>query len=113
MIPEDAWLKKIEELISAKLEGQDLDNQYLAQEMRMSERQFYRKIKAKSGLSPNHFIRTCRLKKAMEFIEKGEYLTVQEVALTVGYQNVHYFSKVFVAEYGESPMEVLKRLSLR
>ena len=113
MISEDLWLKKLEAIIATKLDDSTLDNQYLAYEMGLSERQFHRKTKASSGFSPNHFIRTYRLKKAMEFITKGQYLTVQEVALHVGYQNTHYFSKVFLAEHGESPMEVLKRLKLR
>lgn len=113
MISEDSWLKKLETIIATKLDDPTLDNQYLAQEMGMSERQFYRETKASSRLSPNHFIRTYRLKKAMEFIEEGQYLTVQEVALRVGYQNIHYFSKIFLTEHGESPMEVLKRLNLR
>ncbi len=72
-----------------------LDNQYLAKAMTISERQLYRKIKETIGQSPNQFIRSYRLKKAMEFIESKKYLTVQEVAGRVGYQNVYYFNKVF------------------
>lgn len=113
MVSENIWLKKLETIIATKLDAPTLDNQYLAQAMAVSERQLYRKIKEISGQSPNQFIRNYRLKKAMEFIESRQYLTVQEVAGKVGYQNVHYFSKAFFAAHGESPMQVLKRFNLR
>lgn len=113
MVSKDSFLKNLEAIIEESLTNEDLDNQYLAQELAISERQLYRKIKEIVNQSPNQFIRSYRLKKAMELIESQQYTTVQEIAMSVGYQNVHYFSKIFLAAHGETPMEVLKRLNLR
>ncbi len=113
MTSKDFFLEKLETIIEQALTNQDLDNQYLAHEMGISERQLYRKVKETAGVSPNQFIRSYRLKKAMALIESKRYSTVQEIAAKVGYQNLYYFSKVFLVEFGESPMQVLKRLNLR
>lgn len=107
------WLEQLIILLDAHIANEDLDNQFLASLMDISERQFYRKVKLLTGASPNLYIRKYRLAKAKEYIQNGDYLTVQEIALAVGYQNLHYFSKAFEKAYEITPMQLLKDLGHR
>jgi len=107
------WLNQLLIILEAHLSNEDLDNQFIANLMDISERQFYRKVKSLTGESPNLYIRKYRLAKAKSYIQDGDFLTVQEIALAVGYQNLHYFSKAFEKAYEITPMQLLKKLGHR
>ena len=107
------WLNQLSIILDTNLIHENLGNQILADTMHIRERQFYRKVKKMTGLSPNQFIPLFRLERAMTFIQKGDYLTVQEIALAIGYQNLYYFSKIFEKEYDITPMQLLKKLGRR
>ena len=75
--------------------------------MRMSERQFYRCVEDFFGESPNNYIRRVRLEKASEMVNSGEYNTVKEIAMRVGFRKVSYFSKLFKDKEGVAPSTLL------
>ncbi|MEM6318199.1 MAG: helix-turn-helix domain-containing protein [Bacteroidota bacterium] len=107
------WLEKLLAIVDYQLGQQKLDNQKLAAEMGLSKRQLYRKVKNLTDTSPNLYIRKYRLDKAWQLIESGQFQTVQQIGIAVGYQNIHYFSKEFEKEFGEKPLQVLIRLGYR
>ena len=76
MKSQDIWLEKLEGILEKSFAYQDLDNQYLAKEMGISERQLYRKVKIITRQSPNLFIRSHRLEKAMALIESKAFLSI-------------------------------------
>ena len=112
-VTDSFWLDKFLSLLELNLGQPQLSNEFLAKEMGISKRQFYRKVKAETGVSPNHFIQQYKLQKAMKMLQSGNFHTVQEISLKLGYQNQHYFSMAFEKKYHERPFEVLKRLGLR
>ena len=107
------WLEKLEFILETYLGESELDNEFLANEMGISTRQFYRKTRELTNQSPNQYIRQYKLQKALEFIHSGQYQTVQEISFIIGFKNSHYFSKAFEKKYGESPLLVLRRLGYR
>ncbi|MEZ4885308.1 MAG: AraC family transcriptional regulator [Chitinophagales bacterium] len=103
------WLKRIYRLILENLSEFDFTNSTLAEELSISERQLYRIVKELTGLSPNLYIRQIRLQEAYKFLQTGQFHTIRELALLVGYQKIEYFTRLFTAEFGVHPMEILKQ----
>ena len=56
--------------------------------------------------SPKKYIVRCRLTKAKNIIESGEYGSIGEVAEIVGYQDALYFSKHFKSYFGFPPSKI-------
>lgn len=73
----------------------------VAEEIAMSERQFYRKLKSVVDLTPKEYMRRFRLNKARELLASGK--PSNYVAFEVGFSSQSYFSKCFKAQYGVSP----------
>ena len=71
----------------------------------LSERQLRRKIKELTGLSPLEFIRQIRLLQAKELLSKQAFNSVAEISAAVGFNNPHYFSRLFKNMFGKSPAE--------
>ncbi len=103
------WLERLNELVLKHISDPSLSNIFLADELMISPTKLYRKIKKITGMTPNHYIRDMRLKKANELLSSGKYLTVKEVVPLVGYVKVAYFYRIFKEHYGYPPGEVLKR----
>lgn len=95
--------------IEDNLENPFVTNALLAEKCGLSERQFYRKVEDITGMSPNHLIRTMRIEKAKELLYSGEFRTVKEVALRVGFLKVSYFSQKFKESCGIKPSEILRK----
>ena len=86
-----------------------LSNVQLAEELDISERLFYLRIKEITGKTPNQYIRGVRLEKAKELLETKRGITVKEVAYEVGYLKVDYFSDLFNAKYQCRPSALISR----
>jgi AraC-like DNA-binding protein len=57
-----------------------------------------------TGKTPIEFIRSVRLQRAAQLLEKTKK-TVAEVAYETGFNNPKYFSKYFKSEFGVVPSE--------
>jgi signal transduction histidine kinase/DNA-binding response OmpR family regulator len=82
----------------------------LAQEMAMSRSQLHRKLKAYTTQSPNEMIRSFRLRRAADLIEKDAG-TLSEIAYRVGFSSQAYFTRCFVEEFQCTPSEHRKKTS--
>lgn len=101
---DERFIEKIIGHIEANISESEFSVQSLIETMNMSQDQLYRKLKALTGLSINHFIRLVRLKKAARLLAQGDY-TVSEVLFKVGFNNPSYFTRCFKAEFGVLPRE--------
>ncbi|WP_044205542.1 two-component regulator propeller domain-containing protein [Flammeovirga sp. OC4] len=79
----------------------------LAKEMDMSNIQFYRKMKAETGMPPVEFVRNIRLQKALELLKTSE-LNISEIAYEVGFNDPQYFRKSFKKQFGQTPTQYRK-----
>lgn len=102
------WLNELEQLIRKHAGKIDLNISMVSNEMNMSERQLFRRIRILTGITPNKFIRIVRLQLSREAIESGKYRTVAEVAYAAGFATPSYFSKLFREIYCVDASELLK-----
>ncbi len=100
------FLEKCIELVEKHLEDSNYSVEQMSSALFMSRMQVYRKLKALTGDTPNHFIRTIRLKRAAQLLEKG--YTVAETTYKVGFQDLKYFRECFKKQFGVNPSEFAK-----
>ena len=97
------FIARIQEVINEQLSDEDFSIDSLAETVHMSRSNFYRKIKALSGMAPNDYLKTIRLNHAAELIKAGE--RISEVCERVGFTSSSYFAKCFKAQFGVLPRE--------
>lgn len=85
-------------LVEDYISDPDFSVEHLSREMGMSRVNLYKKLLALTGKPPLEFIRTIRLQRAAQLLEKSQ-LTVAEVAYKVGFNNPKYFARYFKEEY--------------
>lgn len=69
----------------------------------ISDSYFRRKFIGKFGVSPKKYVLDKRLSQAKTILDSGKYTSVNAVAVSVGFEDPLYFSKVFKARYGYPP----------
>jgi AraC-like DNA-binding protein len=74
----------------------------MSRELFLSRVALYKKILSLTGKTPIEFIRSIRLKRAAQLLEKSRF-TVAEIAYESGFNNPKYFSRYFKAEFGMLP----------
>ena len=82
----------------------------MGKEMHMSRAQFYRKVNALAGTTPNELLRQFRIKKAASLIEAGN-LNITSIMYEVGFRSTSHFAESFRKYYGENPSEYRDSLS--
>jgi len=105
--PDALFLQKAIDSILKRLDDSKYSSKDLSLDLRMSESNVYRKLKALTGKSTAIYIRSVRLHKSMELIKNGS-LSISEVAFTVGFVDPAWFSKAFKEEFGHSPSHFKK-----
>lgn len=103
---DDVLLQKVLGFIKKNLDNPSYSVEQLSKDMAMDRTNLYRKLSAAVGMTPSEFIRSVRLKYAVELLEKG--YRVSEVAGEVGFGTTSYFSKCFQEYYGVSPSQFRK-----
>ncbi|MBR0047515.1 MAG: helix-turn-helix domain-containing protein [Bacteroidaceae bacterium] len=101
----DPFLQKVEMLVYKNLDNSDYGVDDLSRDLGMSRMNMYRKFRSLSIKTPSDYMKSCRLKKAMELL-KSSTASVTEVAYRVGFSSPQYFAKCFKDEYGMTPREV-------
>ncbi|MEM8526545.1 MAG: helix-turn-helix domain-containing protein [Bacteroidota bacterium] len=108
-----SWLERYNSILDQYLNDHSFDNKKLANEVEMSERHLFRKVKELTGLSPQRYFRKYRLHYAMEYLKKGKIKTVKGTAAAVGFLSTSYFISQFEKEFGKKPLSVLKEAGWR
>ena len=99
---------KLNAIISVQLHDPNLTIPQIAEELYMSERQFYRRVKKETGFTPNQYLQVARLAKAKELLGARKSITIKEAAMSVGYSRPDYFSKLFESYFGIRPTAFLR-----
>lgn len=76
----------------------------LAEKFYLSKPYLSKYIKEKSGMTFGELVKQIRMKKARALL-KSSNMTVENIALTVGYQNVEHFNRLFKKAYDMTPMQ--------
>ena len=93
---------RLEETVRRHLSDPAFTVDELARQMEYRRTTCYRKVKELTGMTPNDYLRTARLKRAAELL-LDDRLNVTEVAYKVGFEDPFYFSKCFKAYFGMAP----------
>lgn len=102
--PDEQFLHQVMEIIEKNMANPDFSVEELSKGVFMSRVALYKKILALTGKTPIEFIRSVRLKRATQLLEKSQ-MTVAEIAYEVGFNNPKYFSKYFKMEYHVLPSQ--------
>lgn len=105
---ENEFFSRLKNIIRKEIGNMDLSVDLLADKMGMGRSQFYRKIKALTGLSPVELLRDMRLKKARELLLTTDK-SVSEIAYDVGFSTPAYFTKCYREVYSETPSALRER----
>ena len=103
---DENFLNKAIALVESNLEESELSVTQLSDELNMSRVQLYRKLHGLTGLPPNEFIRTIRLKRAAQLLAKSG-ASIKEIAFSVGFKDPSYFGRAFRKQFGLSPSEYM------
>jgi DNA-binding response OmpR family regulator/nitrogen-specific signal transduction histidine kinase len=99
---DEKMLKKTIDYIHTRMDRGDLSIESISEHLGISRVHFYRKIKSITGVTPQEFLKTVRLKYAASLISQKK-LRVSEVAYMCGYRDVAYFSRSFKEFHGVTP----------
>ena len=104
---EQAFLAKVRSALEAHWSDETYNAERLGSDVGLSRTQFHRKLKALINQTPGDLIRTVRMDKAMELLQKNAG-SVAEVGYMVGYGNPANFSTSFARHFGFPPSDVKK-----
>ena len=98
----DARMIEIMNYVQANYIDITLDD--LAEKFYLSKPYISKYIKEKSGMTFGELVKKIRMKKAKALL-KSSNMTVENIALSVGYQNVEHFNRLFKKAYNMTPMQ--------
>jgi signal transduction histidine kinase/ligand-binding sensor domain-containing protein/DNA-binding response OmpR family regulator len=99
---DEKLIEKAVKFVEEHIADPDFTVETLSHELGMSRVHLYKKLVALTGKSPLEFIRTIRLQRAAQLLEKSQ-LTVAEVAYKVGFNNPKYFARYFKEHFNVLP----------
>lgn len=110
--PKQRWIlnrerkivNEFKELVREHLENEDLNHDQMAAMLGLSRTLYYEKIKGLMGVTPNEYLKNCRMKEAARLLIEDE-LPVWEAMLRVGFRDPKYFRDCFKKRYGKSPSD--------
>jgi signal transduction histidine kinase/DNA-binding response OmpR family regulator len=98
----NAFLKKLYDILEANIDNTALDVYRVASELSMSRGKLYAKLKSITGKSIVEIILNYRLRKAARLLI-DEDLPIHEIIMRVGIESQSYFTRMFKKEFGETP----------
>ena len=100
---EQKFLSTIQKFVSENLHRNiTLDD--LADAVCLSSSSLYKKMKEYADISPMEYVMKVRLHRAVELL-KDDSVSVQEVAMAVGFNTHSFFSECFKREFGMTPRQ--------
>lgn len=109
IVPQDEkFIKKIMEITERRMGEFTFEVGDIVDEMGMSHTLLLKKFKALTGMSIVEFIRSMRIKKAVQMFKQDKF-SIADVAYKVGFSDPKYFSKCFANEMGLKPSDFVKQ----
>ena len=102
---DDQFLQQVTKVIRSNIDNEFLSVEDLAKGVGFSRAQLHRKLKALCNKSANQLIIEIRLNEAKRMLE-NKLGTVSEIAYSVGYTNMSYFTKSFKDKFGLLPSKI-------
>ncbi|MFL9843569.1 hybrid sensor histidine kinase/response regulator [Flavobacterium rhizosphaerae] len=100
-------IEKAIKIVEENIHDTDFSVEQLGTAVGLSRSHLYKKLMFITGKSPSEFIRTIRLKRGRELLEKSQ-LQIAEIAYKVGFNSPKRFTINFKNEFGVSPSDYLR-----
>jgi transcriptional regulator GlxA family with amidase domain len=107
----DAAVLKAQAFIEQHMAGDVLMDQ-VAAHVNMSLRNFKRRFKLATGESPLAYLQRLRMETARRVLERDD-TRIEDLALSVGYEDLGFFRKLFIRHTGLSPSDYRQRFRSR
>jgi len=101
---DEKFLKQALESVEKNMDNPEFTVEDFSSEMFMNRVTLYRKILSVTGKTPIEFIRSMRLKRAAQLLEKSG-MSISEIAYQVGFNNPKNFTKLFKEEFNVLPSQ--------
>ncbi|MBL6445360.1 tetratricopeptide repeat protein [Fulvivirga sp. 29W222] len=102
---DSSFIMQVEELILAELENEEFRLDNMAEVFHIGKRQFRRRLKKVTGLSPKEYQREVAMQKARKLLEDGVYNNLSAVAFSSGIRNTTRFAQYYKNRFGKDPRE--------
>ena len=99
---DEKFCRKLERIVHTRMHNPNLNVDVIAAQFGMGRTNFYRKVREITSMSPNDYLRQCRMERASELLRTTD-LSVVEICGQVGISDAQYFSRVFKSFYGAPP----------
>lgn len=106
MPADERFLKRVFDFVESRLDDPDLSVDWLSGQMALSRSQLHRKIHALTNQTVVEFIRTIRMKHAVEMLDR-KAATISEIAYQTGFSNPDYFRRCFKKQFDMTPSQYL------
>jgi CheY-like chemotaxis protein len=107
---DEQFMQKAVRLIEQYMDDTDFSAERFSREIGMSHQHLNRKLQALTNHSARDFIRTIRLKRAVQLLQKRSD-PVTQIAYQVGFNNPSYFAECFRQQFGISPSKYMAQHS--
>ena len=101
---DEEFVKKAVTYVENNIDNSDYSVTNLSEDIGLSRTQLYRKFESITGLTPNDFIRSIRLKRSAQLLKDSSY-NISEISDIVGFNSIKYFNKYFKEQFGVTPTQ--------
>ncbi|MCR5181239.1 MAG: helix-turn-helix domain-containing protein, partial [Bacteroidaceae bacterium] len=101
---DELLMERIVQSVNRHLDDSEFSVEQLCTEVGISRAHLHRKMKDMTGMPITEFIRNIRLEQAARLLRERK-LNITQVAYSVGFSNLGYFSTVFRKHFGVSPRD--------
>ena len=103
---DEQLILKVTQYIESNLDSPHLSVEELCRQVFMSHASLYRKIVDLTGETPVEFIRSVKLNKAADLLQRSD-MKIAEIGYAVGFTTPNYFTRAFKAKFNLSPSEYI------
>ena len=103
---DEQFLEKLNVIVNKNISNPDLDASMLADNLVMTSRTLYRKVRALTNQTVHEYIKIIRLNKALELLQEGT-AKATDIAFMVGFKEYNYFRESFKKLFGKNPSDFL------
>ena len=107
---DEEFLNKLESLILNNIKEESFGIDEICSVIGISRSLLYLKLKKLTNSSATEFIRTIKMKEAKKYLSQGS--NVSEASYLVGIYDPNYFTKCFKKQFGISPSEFIKEITV-
>lgn len=97
------FLNKLKEVVSVQMRNNQVDVESIAAQMYVSRAQLNRKVQAITGQSTSAYVTQIRMSYAKRLLAADPTISISEVAMKCGYEDMAYFSRAFKQATGLTP----------